>query len=100
MGPINCTENANVTRAMSGFVCNAGYELVPGASVNESDACAASGMETFKARSGVPHAAKCGRHSLVQFVLEAKMEMPPRAVLQYIGRLVPQSALKILLASL
>jgi hypothetical protein len=29
------------------------------------------------ARSGVPHAAKCGRHSLVHFVLEAKMEMPP-----------------------
>jgi hypothetical protein len=40
------------------------------------------------ARSGVPHAAKCGWHSLVHFVLEAKMEMSPmvlpHAVPQYI----------------
>jgi hypothetical protein len=40
------------------------------------------------ARSGIPHAVKCGRHSLVHFVLEAQVEMPPnilpRAVTQYI----------------
>jgi hypothetical protein len=29
------------------------------------------------ARSGVPHAAKSGRYSLVHFVLKTKMEMPP-----------------------
>jgi hypothetical protein len=29
------------------------------------------------ARFGVPHAAKCGRHSLVHFVLKTKMDMPP-----------------------
>jgi hypothetical protein len=29
------------------------------------------------ARSGVPHAAKCGRHSLVHFEWESKVEMPP-----------------------
>jgi hypothetical protein len=28
-------------------------------------------------RSGVPHAAKCGRRSLVYFVYKTKMEMPP-----------------------
>jgi hypothetical protein len=29
------------------------------------------------ARSGVPHAAKFGRHSLVKFVLKTKIDMPP-----------------------
>jgi hypothetical protein len=31
----------------------------------------------FVARSGVPHAAKCGRHSAVHFVFKTKMEMLP-----------------------
>jgi hypothetical protein len=43
-GPLNCTASAAASRAMPGFVCNAGYALIRATNENEADTCVVSGV--------------------------------------------------------